>query len=80
MTKNGLTGWIRQNAWSIIFFVGVTIAGYATLNAKVLAMETQLAKYPSMDYFELKFETVDEQLVTLQGQVNELKVEIRATK
>lgn len=81
MTKNnGIASWFRQNAWAIIFFTGVTIAGYATLKAQVNAMEAKLIQYPSMDYFELKFKTVDDKMIELQSQIKDLKLEVRALK
>lgn len=80
MKNNGITSWLKQNIWAIIFFAGVTIAGYATLRAKVDAMETQLAKYPSQDYFTLKFDTLDNKILELQKQIVELKTEVRAIK
>ena len=82
MTKNngGITSWLKQNAWAIIIFAGVTIAGYATLNAKVSAMDKKLAEYPSQDYFSLKFQNMDDRFTDLQKQISELKIEVRAIK
>ncbi len=81
MTKNnGITSWFKQNAWAIVFFAGVTIAGYATLRAKVDAMEVKLAQYPSQDYFTLKFDTLDTKILELQKQISGLQVEVRAIK
>lgn len=78
--NNGITSWFRQNAWAIVLFTGITIAGYATLQAKVTAMEAKLAQYPSQDYFELRFRTIDDRMIELQKQISELKVEIRQLK
>lgn len=78
--NNGLVSWFKQNAWAIIFFAGVTIAGYATLRAKVDAMEVKLAQYPSQDYFTLKFDTLDTKIVELQKQISDLKLEVRAIR
>lgn len=78
--NNGLVSWFKQNAWAIIFFAGVTIAGYATLRAQVNAMEAKLAQYPSQDYFTLRFDTLDSRILELQRQISELKVEVRAIK
>lgn len=80
MKNNGITSWLKQNAWAIVFFAGVTIAGYATLRAQVNAMEAKLAQYPSQDYFELRFKTIDDRMIELQNEIKELKIEVRAIK
>jgi hypothetical protein len=67
---NNVTSWVKQNLWGIILFVGMFIAGYATLNAKVNAMEKQLSLYPSQDYFELKFNTIDDKLIELNDKLS----------
>jgi len=44
---------------------------WGTINARVSASEAQLAKYPSQDYFELKFKTVDDKLTELNQKITD---------
>jgi len=44
---------------------------WGTLNARVSASEAQLAEYPSKDYFELKFKTVDDKLIELNQKITD---------
>jgi hypothetical protein len=67
MTKqnqNDLIGWLRQN-WVLIVFLGTLIAAWSSLNYRVDAMEEKIATYPSQDYFDLRFQTIEKDLANL---------------
>ena len=62
MKSNGTKKWITDNLWNLILTaIGIAMA-FAILNYRVNAMEQKLATYPSYDYFELKFQTIDEKM------------------
>lgn len=57
-----MNNWLKDNAWNIIV-TGVAISiAFATLDARVKAVESKVAEYPSQDYFELKFKTIEEKI------------------
>jgi hypothetical protein len=73
MTKqnqNDLIGWLRQN-WILIAFVATLIATWSSLNFRVDAMEAKIATYPSQDYFDLRFQTIEKDLANLGKVLNE---------
>jgi len=54
--------WLKNNAITLaILFVSMIIA-WATLNAKVDALAKKVDQYPSEDWFDLKFNTIDESI------------------
>lgn len=64
--------WLKENAWNIIVTaVGITLA-YATLNARVLAVEEKVGQYPSQDYFDLKFQTIEQDVADNAELIEEL--------
>lgn len=62
---------IIKETWFLVLFVGGLIAAWTSLNMRVNAMERQLALYPSQDYFELKFKTVDDKLIELNQKITD---------
>lgn len=82
MTKQSpdIKSWINQNLWNmLITLVGIVVA-FVTLQAQVIrisaaqiAMEEKIAKYPSEDWFKLKFETIEKKQDEIKQDVAELK-------
>jgi hypothetical protein len=68
--QTDLLGWLRQN-WVLIVFIGTLIATWSSLNYRVDAMEAKIATYPSQDYFDLRFQTIEKDLVNLGKVLNE---------
>jgi hypothetical protein len=67
---NKLTNWFFNNSWSMIV-AGVAITlSFAYLVSRVEALEKKVEPFPSYDYFELKFNTI-------QDQVEEVKLSIK---
>ena len=72
MKSNGTKKWITDNLWNLILTaIGIAMA-FAILNYRVNAMEQKLATYPSYDYFELKFQTIDEKMDILTNKIEQL--------
>lgn len=67
---NGAIVFLKQNAWAIIIIVVGWVVGFALLQAKVETLEAKVAEYPSQDWFELKFETIDERFDVLENSIN----------
>uniref|UniRef100_A0A6M3IGB8 Uncharacterized protein n=1 Tax=viral metagenome TaxID=1070528 RepID=A0A6M3IGB8_9ZZZZ len=79
-----MTKWLKQNAWSIIVAVAILIFGWATLSARVTAneiriinVENKVAKYPSEDYFDLKFLTIEEKIAIIKADLEKYRLEVR---
>ena len=68
--SNGLKDFLRNNAWAIILVVMGWIVGFALLQQQVNVLATKVAEYPSQDWFELKFETIDKRFDTLEQKVD----------
>ena len=60
--QNGLGQWLKDNGWTL-FITSIAIAmAWATLSARVQALETKVVEYPSQDWFELKFEQIEDKI------------------
>ena len=67
--KESLELWLRGNAWNLLVTIIMVASASTLLLYRVDAIEKTLATYPSYDYFELKFRTVDEQLKSLNDKL-----------
>jgi hypothetical protein len=74
--QNGTLDWLRKN-WFLIIFIGGLVANSAVQAFKVNAMEAKLSTYPSEDYFDLKFQTLERDIsnigVLLKDHINNTK-------
>jgi hypothetical protein len=77
MTKNDTSNWLRTNLWNLLITAALFIVAFTTIQLKQAAMAQELsnlektvAEYPSKDYFELKFQTIDEKIVNLNKTLN----------
>jgi hypothetical protein len=83
MSKNNNTikDWIYGNSWNLLItFTGIVI-GFALLNARVdanattiYALQMRLDKYPSEQYFDLKFKTQEEKLNALEKKIDDINI------
>lgn len=71
--NKSLTDWVKQNAWNLIVTTAIIVSAFTLLNSKVdvLAQQTlenkiNISRYPSLEWFELKFKTIDEKLVDIK--------------
>ena len=79
MTKQpNLQSWLSSNAWNLIITLAGVIVAFCLMQYRVDANEIKIQKlddkisaYPSKDYFDLKFKTIDEKFVELQSQVTD---------
>ena len=65
-----LKEFLSKNAWGIIGVIMVMVTFYTLTNYRLAKAEEKLSAYPSADYFDLKFATIEQQLT-------EVKVELR---
>jgi len=71
MTKqNGVQNWLKQNAWNLLITGVAVIAAATLLNYRITKAEEKIATYPSREYFDLRFDTIEQNL-------NDVKVELR---
>ena len=59
--------WFTNNIWNIIVTAIGMIAVASVLMFRVNLLEAKFAEYPSQDWFELKFEMIDD-------AINECKI------
>ena len=71
MTKtNGTTRFVKENAWAIVLLLMGWAVGFALLQQQVTILASQVAEYPSADYFDLKFNNIEEKLIILEMKLN----------
>ena len=75
--ENPLKKWLYNNSWNLIVTIvglitfAIVIRGEVNANAQVIyALQKRVDAYPSEDYFEEKFRTIEKTL-------DELKIEIK---
>lgn len=76
MAKNknsGLQAWLKANAWGILIaIVSISIA-WGLLSAKVSAIEEKVSEYPSLEYFEFRFDTIEDDIGELKDVIKEIR-------
>ena len=75
--NNLFIDWIKDNLLQIILIVVGMLFAWAALNARVQAIEAKVAKYPSQDWFSLKFDEIEESIDENCEAIKELEIEIR---
>jgi len=65
---NGFTEMLKNNAWAILLLIVSWVVGFALLQQQVNALEIKISKYPSEDWFELKFKNIDERFDAIEGK------------
>jgi len=71
--KNGFTPWLKENVWNLGSTIFIIATAWGMLTFRVMALEDKLAQYPSQDYFELKFETLEDKIDDLEAKVDKLE-------
>lgn len=51
--------WLKQNTITLILLLVSLAISWGMLNARVDALGEKIEKYPSQDWFELKFQNID---------------------
>jgi len=67
--NNNLHEWFRENLWAFIIVSAGAIITFAILQQRVSALEAKVAQYPSQDWFELKFDIIDERLESIETKL-----------
>ena len=74
---NGYSRWLRDNLWNLIITFAGIIFAYAAIQTRISIVEARteqvekkLAEYPSQEYFDLKFKTIEVNL-------EEVKVDVK---
>jgi len=79
MKNNALFSWFSENFLNIIILVGGLIFAWAVLNSRVNAIEKRVEGYPSADYFDLKFENIQNSLSSHDKKIDDLQKQITET-
>lgn len=61
-TKDSFHELLLKNAWQLIIAILVMAVTWGVIITRVNAMEEKLAEYPSRDYFELRFDQLDQDI------------------
>lgn len=76
---NALKAWLASNSWNLmVTFVTIVIAftylkyEVADNTKRIQAVDARVSLYPSKDYFELKFKTIDEKQATIETGIKDL--------
>lgn len=79
MTKknNGVTSILKQNLWPLIVVIAGWLVGFALLQARVSTLEASVKEYPSQDWFELKFENIEQRFQVIEKQLVDLKQQLK---
>jgi len=82
--NNTIKDWLYNNSWNLIITFVMVVLGFALLKFQVDAtvitvnrMQEQLNKYPSEQYFELKFKTQDEKMTSLEKKLDEMNTDLK---
>ena len=70
MMNNEIQKRLKDNLWNLlvtIFMIGVT---YGLLRGQVNAMQIKLDTYPSEEYFNLRFETLERDVRSFSGKLD----------
>jgi len=77
--ENGIKKWLNDNSWSLLITFAFVVSAFAyntaeikTARAEIFQVREQLDKYPSEQYFDLKFKTQDEKLTTLEKKIDDI--------
>ena len=68
--NNNLQGWFKANAWPIIILIMGFVATFTILQQQVVAIEKKVAEYPSQDWFDLKFQNIDDRFKALEEKLD----------
>lgn len=68
-----LTNWLRDNLITLVVLIVGMVLAWGALSARVEAIEDKVSDYPSQDYFELKFQQI-------QDDINEIKTDVGENK
>lgn len=71
--QNALQTWLKTNAYTLLVALVIIAMAWATMNAKIAALEAKVAEYPSQDWFELKFEVIGDDIEQLKSAVEAIK-------
>ena len=71
MKEHGFSDWLKQNFFTLLVTVAGMAMAYGILNARVMAMEIKIAEYPSQDWFQLKFDTIEKRFNTIEVKIDD---------
>lgn len=81
---NILKTWFINNSWNLtLTFVAIVVAfsllkyEVADNTKRIQALDNKVTQYPSKDYFELKFVTIDEKQATIETSIKDLTKKIQ---
>ena len=78
--NNHIKSWVESNLWNLILTaVGIIIASVTlqsrvtTIEASQKTLETKISKYPSEDWFTLKFKTIEDAQAEIKKEIQTIK-------
>jgi chaperonin cofactor prefoldin len=83
-TQDNMQNWLKNNWWNLLLtIVGIVIAftvlqgKVASIEAQVNVLEKKVATYPSQEYFDLRFKTIEQGQQDLKQQITEVKSDLK---
>lgn len=62
-----INSWIRDNLWNLIVTFSAGVFMYASIVTRLNSVEAKVADFPSREYFELRFATLEEAVRELKA-------------
>jgi hypothetical protein len=71
MSRKPIESWLKAQSWNLIITAIGAIMALTIANQKINAMEKKIDQYPSYDYFQLKFDTIEKSLSEVKVKLDE---------
>ena len=70
MKQKPIESWMKQNSWNLLVTIVSIIIAFTIAQQRINALEIKVDQYPSYDYFELKFNTLEKNIEELKNTLN----------
>jgi len=71
--NNVLSSWFKENAWNLLITLVAIISAFTIFKTRLEAVENKVSQYPSQDWFELRFQNIDDNFGIMGTDLKELR-------
>lgn len=64
-------GWVKENAITLIILITSLAISWGSMSYRVDAISDRMDKYPSQDWFDLKFKNIDDGIGEIRDELHE---------
>lgn len=82
--QDPLKRWLDSNSWNLLVTIVSIVIAFSILRAEVTAntkditvLKESVSAYPSVGYFELKFDTQDDKLLNMEKKIDKVDAAVR---